>query len=83
MEVPRPGIDAEPQLQPTPQLSNTRSSNPLHWAGNGTLGSTATQAAAIEFCATDPQQELFFSFFLFRVTPEAYGVSQDSNRIEL
>ena len=32
MEVPRPGIKSEPQLQPMPQLWQRQILYPLHWA---------------------------------------------------
>ena len=34
MEVPRPGIEFESQLQPTPQLQQHRILNPLHYSRN-------------------------------------------------
>ena len=33
MEVPGPGIESDPPLQPTPQLRQCQILNPLHWVG--------------------------------------------------
>ena len=49
MEVLGPGIESEPQLQTTPQLSNARSLNTLCQAEDQALTSAATQAAAVRF----------------------------------
>ena len=61
MEVPRPGIESEPQMKPTEQLH--RSFNPLRWAGDWPYTSAATQAIAVEFlahCATAGTPEGLF-----------------------
>ena len=42
MEVPGPGIESEPKLQPTPQLQQYRILNPLHRARDQTSASTET-----------------------------------------
>ena len=47
MEVPRPGIDSEPQL--CHSCGNIGSFQPLHLAGDGTCTSAMTQAVALGF----------------------------------
>ena len=55
MEAPKPGIESEPQLQPTLQLwQHQILFGPLHQAGDQTLAFTAT---------LDPADSFFFLFF--------------------
>ena len=51
MEVPRPGIRSEPQLQPEPQVwQHQILLDPLtHCAGNQPCASAVTQAATVRF----------------------------------
>ena len=46
MEVPRPGIESELWLRPSPQLWQCQILNLLHRAGDQTRASAATQATA-------------------------------------
>ena len=69
VEVPRPGIESKPQLQPTPQLRQSWILNPLCWPGDWTCTSAATVATAFGFlahCATAGAllQGSFYIFYL-------------------
>ena len=88
MEVPRPGIESEPQMKPTEQLH--RSFNPLRWARDWPYTSAATQAIAVGFlahCATAGTPEGLFVCVhvcvcvFFRATPTAHGDSQARGQI--
>ena len=48
MEVPRPGIESEPHLQPAP-VATPDPLTPVCQAGDRTHASAVTQAAAVEF----------------------------------
>lgn len=52
MEVPRPGIKSEQELQPTPQLWQCWIRYPLCRAEDWTCASAATQARSLSCCAT-------------------------------
>ena len=48
-EIAKPGTEFEPQLQPSPQLQQCESFNPLGQAEDQTCASAATCAAAVGF----------------------------------
>ena len=51
MQVPRPGTESQPQLQPTPQLWQCRTFNPLCQAEDPNCTSAVTHASAAGFLA--------------------------------
>ena len=60
MQVPRPGVESELQVEPTPQLQQSQILNPLHWAGDQTHASQ--RHGHVTHCATGEPPEIYTYF---------------------
>ena len=65
MEVPKPGIYSESQLQPTAAVAILDPVNPLHWVRDQTHASAATQGAVLRFLTHYANGRNSWFFYIF------------------
>ena len=67
VEVPRPGVESKPKLQPTQQLWQQQILNPLHYVRDRTCTSTSTQVATIRFLTYCTMAATHTFYFLIEI----------------